>query len=104
VASDGNRVLLEQRWREHPELEHRQVESRRRRDVESEEHDAGRLYINLLKRAVSGLTAFEPDTAVAVTGEGDIEAAPLAEASMTDREMGLDWPGNALTMIDPRQV
>jgi hypothetical protein len=101
VASDGNSVLLEQRRREHLELEHRQVESRRRRDVESGEHDARRLCINLLKRAVSGLTAFELDMALAVTGEGDIEAAPLAEASTTDREMGLDF---ARPSLDPRHV
>jgi O-methyltransferase len=99
MSSDGNRMLLERRWREHPELEHALAQSRTQRGAESAECDARRLYINLLKRAVSGLTAFEPDTAVAMTDGGNIEAAPLAEARMIDREMGLDWPGNAVTMI-----
>jgi O-methyltransferase len=99
VSSDYNRALLERHKHEHPDFERIQREARMRRDAEREEHDARRLYINLLKRAVSGLTAFEPDTAVAMTDDGDIESAPLADASMIDRELGLDWPGNALTMV-----
>jgi hypothetical protein len=85
MSSDGNRMLLERRWTEHPELENALAQSRTQRGAQSEERDARRLYINLLKRAVSGLTPFEPDTAVAMTHGGNIEAAPLAEARMIDR-------------------
>jgi hypothetical protein len=99
VSSDFNRALMERHWQEHPEFEQTQEQARRRREAESGEHDAQRLYINLLKRAVSGLTAFEPDTAVAMTDDGDVETAPLVDAKMIDRELGLDWPGNALTMV-----
>jgi hypothetical protein len=99
VSSDFNRALLERHKSRHPGFDERQAEARARREAEHDEHDARRLYINLLKRAVSGLTAFEPDTAVAMTDDGDVEAAPLSDARMIDRELGLDWPGNALTMI-----
>jgi O-methyltransferase len=80
-----------------PDWRERELAARGRRiKDETAEDDPRRLYINLLKRAVSGLTSPKLTSAVPA-GRGEVELQEHEDRQL--REVGLDWPADAVTMI-----
>jgi O-methyltransferase len=83
-----------------PDWERRAADARHRRTVgETSETDPRRLYLNLLKRALTGLTQSDLRTATARPQDGEVELAPLAGELRERREYGADWPVEGQTMI-----
>lgn len=83
-----------------PDWERRAVEAHSRRTVgETAETDPRRLYLNLLKRSLTGLTQDELRTAMPNPQEGRVELAALDEQMRERREYGADWPVEGQTMI-----
>jgi O-methyltransferase len=83
-----------------PDWQRRAAEAHHRRTVgETAETDPRLLYLNLLKRTLTGLTQSELRTATARPQDGQVELAPLAGDLRERREYGADWPVEGQTMI-----
>ncbi len=83
-----------------PDWEQRAAAAHHRRTVgETAETDPRRLYLNLLKRSLTGLTQNELRTARPRPRDGEVDLVPLADALRERREYGADWPVEGQTMI-----
>jgi Macrocin-O-methyltransferase (TylF) len=83
-----------------PDWQRRAAAARHRRTVgETAETDPRRLYLNLLKRSLTGLTQDELRTAMPKPQDGRVELATLASELRERREYGADWPVEGQTMI-----
>jgi hypothetical protein len=91
---------LEVYRREVPDWESRAAQAQHRRTVgETTEADPRRMYLDLLKRALTGMTQSELRTATARPGDGGVDVGTLAGPLRERREYGADWPVDAQTMI-----
>ncbi len=98
--SDPILPYLEAYRREVPDWERRAAETQRRRTAgETSEADPRRMYLDLLKRALTGMTQSELRTATARKGDGGVDVATLSGPLRERREYGADWPVDAQTMI-----
>ena len=86
--------------REVPDWERRATEAYHRRTVgEAKETDPRLLYINLLKRALTGLTQDELRTVTMRPKDRGVDIGTLSDHQRERREYGADWPADAQTMI-----
>ncbi|HEY4426831.1 MAG TPA: TylF/MycF/NovP-related O-methyltransferase [Solirubrobacteraceae bacterium] len=86
--------------RQVPDWQHRAAEAQERRTIgEATETDPRLLYVNLLKRSLTGLTQAELMTATPRPQDGTVNVAPLSGELRERREYGADWPVEGQTMI-----
>jgi hypothetical protein len=91
---------LETYRREVPDWQRRADETQDRRTAgETSEVDPRRMYLDLLKRALTGVTQSELRTATARHSDGGVDIGTLAGEMRERRECGADWPVDAQTMI-----
>ncbi len=83
-----------------PDWRARAEQTALRRSVgETEERDVRRLYVNLLKRSLTGVTQQELRTATPRPEDGSVEIGSLSAELRERRLYGADWPADAMTMV-----